>query len=186
MPKNRKDVHVALFGSLKIMVMSAIFVALSIVCGKYLKIPVGDIMRFSFENLPVLMAGIAFGPIVGGVVGVAADLIGCVLVGYAINPVVTVGAAVIGVGGGVMFRVLKRLPLFPRTLIAVVTPHIVGSVVIKTIGLAAFYSMPLWELMLWRLLNYAVVATLEVILIYMLLKNKAVRKQLMIDLGGRA
>jgi uncharacterized BrkB/YihY/UPF0761 family membrane protein len=67
----------------------------------------------------------------------------------------------------------------------VLISHVFGSVLIKTVGLSAFYSFPLWELMLWRLLNYVIVAALEVMLIYILLKNKSVRKQLMIELGGK-
>jgi hypothetical protein len=54
----------------------------------------------------------------------------------------------------------------------------VGSVLIKTYGLAAFYSMPLWELMLWRLLNYAIVGVLEAVLIVILLSNRAVDRTL--------
>lgn len=176
---------VALFGSLKVLTMSALFVALSIICGKYLKIPVGDVMRFSFENLPILMAGMAYGPIVGGTVGIVADLVGCFLVGYAINPLVTLGAAVIGVGGGLLFIVFKKLPLLPRVLLTVVISHVLGSVLIKTAGLAAFYSIPFYELMLWRLVNYVIVAAMEVFLIYAMLKNKALRRQLMIGDGGK-
>ena len=68
------------------LVVCAFLVALSIVCGKFLAIPVGEILRFSFENLPILFAGLAFGPVAGALVGVCADLLGCVLRGYAINP----------------------------------------------------------------------------------------------------
>ena len=182
--KKKKETKIGIFGSIKIMTMSALFVALSIVFGKYLAIGVGTVMRFSFENLPILMAGIAFGPIVGATVGVVADLVGCLLKGYEINLILTLGAATIGVLGGLLFRITNKLPLFVRTLITVIGPHIIGSVLIKTYGLAKFYSIPMWELMLWRLLNYVIVATLEVILIYALLKNRAVRKQLMINLGG--
>ena len=176
--RTKRDRKKVLFGSLKVMVTSALLVAMSIVCGKYLKIPVGDVMRFSFENLPILLAGMAFGPIVGAITGVLADLIGCVLVGYAINPLVTVGAAVIGFLGGAVYWLCKRLPHVLRTLLTVLFAHVVGSVLIKTFGLAKFYSMPFFELMLWRALNYLIVAALEFIILYFVMKNKAVRSQL--------
>lgn len=163
-----------IFGSLKIMVAAALLAAMSIVCGKYLKIPVGDIMRFSFENLPILLAGMAFGSVVGVITGVVADLVGCLLVGYAINPIVTLGAAAIGLLGGLVYRLCKGLPLLARSFITVFSAHAVGSVLIKTFGLAKFYSIPFFELMLWRTLNYVIVAALEFVIIYFILKNKAV------------
>ena len=132
-------------------------------------------LRFSFENLPILMAGMLFGPVAGVAVGVVADLIGCLLVGYAINPILTVGAAFIGLAGGLIYRLCARLPYSLRLGLAVMTAHLLGSVVIKTVGLAAFYDMPLWILMLWRLLNYLIVGAAEYVLLYFILKNKGIR-----------
>ena len=70
------------------MIMMALFIALSIVLGKQLSFTAGP-FRISFENLTVLMAGIFFGPLAGLTVGACADLFGCLLVGYAINPIIT-------------------------------------------------------------------------------------------------
>lgn len=164
--------------SLRVLSAAALLVAMSIVCGKYLAIRGGDILRFSFENLPILLAGMAFGPAVGVSVAVVADLLGCLLVGYAINPLVTLGAAAIGLLSGVLYRLLAKLPYGIRLGITVAASHFVGSAVIKTVGLAAFYSMPLWQLMLWRLLNYAIVGGLETVLLYIILKNKTIQSQL--------
>ena len=175
---SRRGVNVALFGSLKIMVASAFLVAISIVAGKYLAIRGGDVLRFSFENLPILLAGIAFGPLVGLVTGVAADLVGCIMVGYTINPVVTLGAAAIGFLGGLVYRISRALPQAVSLGVAVGVAHILGSVVVKTVGLAAFYDMPLYALMLWRLLNYLIIGVLEYVILLVILKNKNVRAQL--------
>ena len=163
------------FGSIRVLAMSAVLVAMSIVCGKYLAFGFGNVLRFSFENLPILMAGMLFGPVAGVAVGVVADLIGCLLVGYAINPILTVGAAFIGLAGGLIYRLCARLPYSLRLGLAVMTAHLLGSVVIKTVGLAAFYDMPLWILMLWRLLNYLIVGAAEYVLLYFILKNKGIR-----------
>ncbi len=166
--------RVAVFGTVRVLAFCAVLTAMSIVCGKYLAIRGGEILRFSFENLPILMAGMLFGPAAGTVTGVAADLIGCFLVGYAINPLVTLGAAVIGLSGGLVFRLCGRLPYGVRLSLAVATPHLLGSVVIKTFGLSAFYDMPFGVLMLWRLVNYLIVGVLEYLLLYFILKNKAI------------
>lgn len=166
------------FGSLKIMLAVTLLAAVSIICGKYLKIPVGDVMRFSFENLPILLAGMVFGPIAGAVCGILADLVGCLLVGYQINPLVTVGAAAVGFAGGVIYLICKKFPLFARVGTSVIAAHFFGSVVIKTFGLAQFYAMPFFVLMGWRSINYLIVGVLEWILLWILLRNKAVCHQL--------
>ena len=163
---------------LRVMIAAALLTALSIVCGKYLAIRGGDILRFSFENLPILLAGIAFGPAVGALTGAVADLVGCLLVGYAINPIVTVGAISIGLFGGLFFRWFRKMPLLVRTLLTVLIAHLIGSIGIKTLGLSVFYSIPLWELFLWRALNYLLVGGVEAALLWTLLKNKGVRSQL--------
>ena len=162
-------------GHLRVLASASFLVALSIVCGKYLAIPVGTVMRFSFENLPILLAGMMLGPAMGVLTGVVADLLGCILVGYAINPAVTLGAAAIGLLGGLCYRLFAKLPRFPQILISVFAAHLIGSVLIKTWGLAVFYDMPFYLLLLWRALNYAIVGLAESLLLYYLLKNKTIR-----------
>ncbi|MBQ8302485.1 MAG: folate family ECF transporter S component [Clostridia bacterium] len=166
--------------SLKITVALAFLVALSIILGKYLAIRGGDIMRFSLENMPIIFAGMTFGPIAGLLVGAIADIIGCIMVGYTINPLVTVGAAAIGFISGIIPALLKGKKLDSRftTAITVILSHLVGSVVIKTLGLAAYYDMPLGILLLWRILNYLIVGLLDGAVIYVLMKNKGVELQL--------
>ena len=88
------------------------------------------------------------------------------------------GASSIGLLGGVLFRIFKHLSLIWQSLLTVVLSHIVASVVVKTFGLVAYYDMPLYVLMLWRLFNYAIVAPAEWALIYTLLKNQALRRRL--------
>ena len=166
--------------SLKVAVTLALLVAVSIVCGKFLAFRVGDILRFSFENLPIIFAGIVFGPVAGLLVGVVADLLGCIMVGYTINPIVTIGAAVIGaVAGGLPILLKKfKLSMQPLLIITVVLSHFIGSVIIKTAGLAAFYAMPYFILMLWRGLNYLIVGAVEYFALSALLSSKGIRLEL--------
>ena len=170
--------HTKALARLKITAIISIMVALSIVFGKFLSIKVGDVLRFSFENLPIIFAGVAFGPVAGILTGVVADILGCVLYGYAINPIVTVGAAVIGLFSGLSGIILKKRGLTVKTLTAVLSSHIFGSVIVKTFGLAKYYDMPFFELMLWRLGNYAVIGLLEFILLRLLLGNSAISRQI--------
>ena len=163
---------------LKVTAMLAMLCAISIICGKYLAIRGGDILRFSFENLPIIFAGLSFGPMAGILVGVVSDLVGCVMVGYTINPLVTVGAAAIGAVSGITRLLFNKLGIKGafNVAVSVAFAHVIGSVVIKTFGLAAFYDLPIWALMLWRLLNYVIVGAVEAALLIVLLKNKEITK----------
>ena len=159
---------------LRILCASALMAALSIVLGKYLQIPLGDSIRISFENLPVLMAGIFFGPVIGCAVGVTADLLGCVLVGYAINPIITLGAALIGILSGVIAKLFRRndRPLSAVAVcMAVYTAHIVGSMMVKSLGLSIYFSTPM-EVLLLRVPIYLVVGALESTVILLLARNR--------------
>ena len=86
--------------------------------------------------------------------------------------------AAIGFVGGLMYRLVGKLPLGWRITLSVAAAHLVGSVVIKTFGLAQFYTLPFGVLMLWRLLNYVIVGAAECLLLAMLLKNKTLRAML--------
>lgn len=165
---------------LTLIVILSLMSALSIVLGKYLAFNFGSVLRFSLENLPIIFSGFAFGPLAGAAVGLVADLVGCLLVGYEINPLVTLGAVVIGLSAGFCRIVMARFksPLWLSVLVAELISHVLGSVVIKTVGLAVYYSMPFIVLMLWRLLNYLIIGVIEGALIFALLKNPAIGKEI--------
>ena len=176
--------ELALFGNLRALCLSALLSAMSLILGKFLQIPTpfAEIIRISFENLPILLAGITMGPLAGATVGAAADLIGCLLYGYPINPVVTLGAMTVGLVSGLVAHYVVRRPLLFRVISATVAAHLLGSVLIKTVGLAAWYlanySIGLTQLMLWRLLNYALIGAAEASLLYLLLRHRGFSKQL--------
>ena len=62
-------------GNIKVLVCSAVFAAISIICGKFLAISIGDTIRISFENTPIILSGFCFGPVVGLLTGLIADIV---------------------------------------------------------------------------------------------------------------
>ena len=182
--KERTPSPFSFFGSLRGLCFAAILAAMSIILGKFLQIPnpFQEFIRISFENLPIIMGGIALGPIAGAVIGTTADLIGCVLYGYAINPIITLGGASIGLVSGIFANYIARRPLPLKVTLAVLPAHAVGSVLIKSYGLAqwylAKYELGLTEFILWRALNYTIVGAAECVIIYLLLKNRAFSRQM--------
>ncbi len=156
---------------------AAFLSSLSIVLGKYLAINLGESIRISFENLPIIFAGLLFGPITGGAVGLVADLLGCVLVGYAINPIITFGAFCMGIIAG-FFGKKQAFKQTGPIIFSVLTCHLLCSVLIKTVGLSLYYSMPFVITLLWRLLTYVFITVAESVILILLLKNTGLMKEI--------
>ncbi|MBR5372256.1 MAG: folate family ECF transporter S component [Oscillospiraceae bacterium] len=158
------------------LILLALFAAMSIVLGKLLSITAGPI-RISFENLPILMAGILLGAPAGVVTGILADVVGCLIVGYAINPIITVGAACIGMTAGLVYRLPLSSKEMPRIVAAVMSAHVLGSMIIKSIGLMVYYQYSI-AMVLPRIPLYLAIGAAESAIIVMLLKNRAFAEQI--------
>ena len=152
--------------------LAAMLIAMSVVIGIFCKSVLnfgGGLFRITFENFPIIISGILFGPIVGGAVGLGSDLISYLLSGQAYPPnlIVSVGATLVGVISGTVskFIVKKRGTL--QVVLSGGLSHLVGSMIVKPIGLFAFYE---WAV-LWRIPLYLVIAPLEILIISLLFKN---------------
>ena len=159
---------------LRLSVALSMLAAVSIILGKYLAFNVGEYLRFSLENLPTLFAGAVWGPVAAALVAAVADLVGSLMVGYAINPIITLGAVALGVVSGTSFRLTRRMRTLPRVAIAVLLGHLCGSVLIKSLGLTVFYGTDFSVIVGWRLLNYLAVGAIEGAVLFSLLSSKAV------------
>ena len=162
--------------SVRMIVLIGLLAAMSIVFGKLLAINIGNSLRISFENLPILMAGIFLGAPAGFLTGVLADVIGCLIVGYSINPIITLAAGSIGLISGLMFKALAKQNLPVRVYASVMTAHVIGSMLLKSVGLMLFYHTPLAGVAP-RVPLYICIGIAESTIILLLLKNKAFAAQ---------
>ena len=175
---------IAVFGNPRARCLAGLLAAMSLILGKFLQIPTpfAEFVRISFENLPVILAGLVLGPLAGAMTGAVADLVGCLAYGYSINPIITLGAASVGLVAGTVGWMLARTPLLCRLSLSAIAAHLIGSVGIKTAGIAAWYlskyDLGYMELCLWRLLNYTIIAVLEIAILYALLRHRGFQKQL--------
>lgn len=167
---------IRLFGSTKVLVIAALLIAIGIV-GKSLRIDFFSVIRISAETLPVLMAGIFFGPFIGAAVGAGADLIGCLVSGMTPFPLITVGAAATGFFAGLSYNHVFRSSTLPRVACAVGIARLVGSLMINTTGLYILFPAMRPQL-IWRPVTNIIMAVIETSLIYMLMSNKAFMSQL--------
>ena len=157
--------------SVRTLTMLALLVAMSIVFSRVLSISTGFV-RFNLGSLPVLLAALLFGPGAGFAVGAVADMIGGVLAGYAINPLITLGAGAIGLVAGLAWQKLPGLRTGLRLQISILAGHLVGSVVINSLALHLFYGYQ-WALLAARIPNALVLSVVNTLLVRILLENKA-------------
>lgn len=159
--------------SVRTLTVMALLIAMSIVFTRVLSISTGFV-RFNLGSLPVLLAGFVFGPGAGFVVGAVADMVGGVLSGYAINPLITLGAGSIGLVGGLFWQKLPdAMRLGLRVQISVLAAHIVGSMIINSLALRIFYGYA-WSVLAARIPNALVLAAVNTVLLRVMMENKAI------------
>ena len=169
--------RIGLFGSVKIMTASAMLTAISVVIGIFCKTSLNfgeGLFRVTFENLPIIMSGIMFGPIVGGLVGLATDIISYLLSPqiFAINLTVTLGAASVGIVSGFFARYVFKKKGYARIIFPSIFAHVVGSMIIKPIGLYQFYGAAV----LWRIPLYFIIAPLEILMLCLMYRHNYLKK----------
>lgn len=176
--------RLSMFRNIRALTVTAMLVATSVVigifCKTFLNFGLG-LFRITFENLPILTTGLMFGPVIGGLAGAATDIISYFLSpqAYPINPLVTLGAASIGIVSGFISHYMLKKPGYWRIALACAPAHLVGSMIIKTVGLYQFYG---WAV-LWRFPLYAFIAAVEITLLCLMYQNKTVHS-LMNGFGG--
>ena len=153
--------------------LTAMSVIVGILCKSFLNFG-GGLFRITFENLPIILTGILYGPIVGGAVGAATDLISYFLSPqtYPPNLIVTLGATMVGVVAGLIAKFVIKKRGYAQIIVSGSVAHIVGSMIIKPIGLFQFYQ---WSV-LFRIPLYLVIAPIEIVILCLLYRNSAFRK----------
>ena len=166
-----------IFSNVKTLTLAAMLVAMSVVigifCKTFLNFGLG-LFRITFENLPIILSGILFGPVIGGLVGIASDLISYLMSGqaYPLNIIVSLGAMAVGVVSGAVSKYLIKRKGNAQIIVSAALAHLVGSMIIKPIGLYQFYGAAV----LWRIPLYLVIAPLEIIVICLLFRRSSFRR----------
>lgn len=162
-------------------IVCALFAAVSViigtVCKQYLTF---GAVRVTFENLTVIMAGIFLGPFWGAAVGITSDLITCVTADQpSINPLITLGAASVGLVSGIMSKVIKNKKGFLSLFLCVLPAHIIGNMIIKSLALMYYYYGMNPVILFTRAPLYLCIAVVETIIISIITKNKYIKRELM-------
>lgn len=133
--------------------------ALTIILTRVLsiRIPIAGVegVRVGFGALPIIFAGIAFGPLAGGIVGFLGDLLG-----YFINPIgaymphFTFTSFLTGFIPGVMvFYVLKRCRTLKVILISILAGQLISSIILVPYFINYLFGVPFTVLLPPRLIS---------------------------------
>jgi len=147
--------------NLRTLVMMALLAALGAVFSAYLSIeltPAGvKTVEVSLAPVPVMIAGIFFGPIAGAMVGFVADTAGFFMgmQAGAYNPLFSLTMALFGVIAGLFYLKSQKNTVWRATL-AAGSAQIACSVVLNTMLIWLMYGVPLAALLPTRLVAAAI------------------------------
>ena len=72
------------FFSTQRLVVMAMLTAVQIILARYLAIQVNEVLRISFETVPLALAGMWLGPLGGALVALVSDILGTIIYGYGV------------------------------------------------------------------------------------------------------
>ena len=155
----------------------AMLAALQVVLARLIiPMPAAD-TRFSLEQIPIVLAGLLFGPLAGAMVGFSADLVGCLFSGFGYNPLFCVPPILYGVFAGLMRRYVSDKTSFLRVLLTYVPAVILGSILWQSFTLAYVYNSQgafLQSLILklsTRSVQFGITGVLDAVITTVLLKS---------------
>lgn len=158
----------------RLLVRLALLTALSIALTRFASVllVLGGLptIRLSFGEIPIMLAGLLFGPVAGGTVGVAADLLGIAIMPPPnIFPGFTLSSALVGILPPLFFRLFPARwgeDRFARTLWAVAATDIVVSLGLNTLWLSIIFNKGMLALLPARILARALLVPTYALTIY--------------------
>ena len=151
----------------RVLAYAGVLVAMNVVLTRFLAIPIGPDLRISVGYTPIILASLWFGPLIGGICGALGDLLGCLVGGYAPNPLIFISNVLVGVLPWLINRFIVRgLPRstksadgkgkiwgigFLKTLVIVFITSAICSEGFTTWGLSIMMGVTFWAEFLIRL-----------------------------------
>ncbi|RHQ62145.1 folate family ECF transporter S component [Blautia sp. AF25-12LB] len=133
--------------NVKTIVFAAVLVAMNLVLSRVLAINIGSTLRITVSATPIYLASLWFGPLVGGICGGLGDLLGCLIQGYAPNPLILVSSVLAGVIPAVFKKYVFRDKVNTWKIAVMLIVHgIVGSLGFTVVGLHVYYATP-WSVL---------------------------------------
>src|SRR5690554_2478486 len=134
--------------------LTAISIVLTRIFGVVVPVAGVGALRLSFGEIPIILAGVLFGPAGGALTGLASDLIGYIINshGGAFFPGFTLSAALTGfLPGWILFRHRSSLGLWQVGATVLLTDLIAG-VLLNTLWLTILYGQGFFVILPMRVL----------------------------------
>ena len=153
--------------NVKVLTAAAMLLAISVILS-FFKISITEVLEIRFSNLPVAVAGMLFGPGVGGAVGALSDILG-----YVVRPTgpyfpgFTVSAAL---SGAIFGFVLREKRTLARIILACVLYEGLVGVLLTAVWLHVLYSTPLPVLIAARIPKELVMLAFHVVVLTFLVR----------------
>ena len=146
--------------------------ALTIIASRYLKIEIGTMIRLNFSSSFIMLSGIWLGPVAGALVGLVSDLLGCLVGGYAINPMYSLMPVMVGVFAALCVPIFKQHKNIFVYAIVIFGITLVASSFYGTWALSVYYGSPYWP-NFWTRLGQGVFSTImNTIVVYVLYNSQ--------------
>lgn len=182
------------------LILMAALIAMQIILARFLSIQVSDILRISFESVPVILAGMWLGPLSGAIVALVADILGTIIHGYGVwFPPIALGPILVGVISGLSTKYVFRSDLSStreswKVIVTVLVAGIVNSFLIGTVTTTMYsiivmgntnaFSVLLWSNFLGRLASKPVAILVNAVLVAVV--NRAVYRPVIRPIVHRA
>ena len=143
--------------------------ALSIILSRYLGFFITPTMKVSFGTLPLIISGMMLGPIMGGLSGVASDLIGVMInAGGTPHLGFTLGALLTGAVPGLisLYCKNKKIDLKFEVLFIIIFVYLISHTLLTPLWLSQLYGTPYKVLLISRMPKVLIDAIINYILLY--------------------
>ena len=182
------------------LILMAALIAMQIILARFLSIQVSDILRISFESVPVILAGMWLGPLSGAIVALVADILGTIIHGYGVwFPPIALGPILVGVISGLSTKYVFRSDLSStreswKVVATVLVAGIVNSFLIGTVTTTMYsiivmgntnaFTVLAWANFLSRLASKPVTILVNAVLVAVV--NRAVYRPVIRPIVHRA
>lgn len=151
----------------KVVTRAAILTAISIVLSRFLSIFISQTLKIGFSSIPLMLCGLMFGPLVGAMSGLAADLIGAMIflggqfhLGFTLSSILT--AVIPALVKKYLIRDKKNSTLL--IVVSVILTFLVAHLLLNSLWLTQLYGMTYPAMMISRAPKVIIEAILNIII----------------------
>ena len=158
----------------KNLVMAGVLTALSVILTRLFSVQLTESMRIGIGPLPIFMVGIAFGPLLGAISGLGADLIGFMInAGGQFHLGFTMSSILTGLIPGLMacYFLKKKKNLNLTIILSIVLVYGVVHLILNSYWLNGLYGTPFTTLVAARATKVVIEAVVVGIILEILMRR---------------